>query len=102
MEAIHKWKHLEHKVQLLFTDIVMPDSVSGTMLVKQLLQLDPDLKVVYTSGYSPDAGSLDHVLREGVNFLPKPFTRDELLAIVQTTLGSRSSALGPLMVGTGA
>jgi DNA-binding NtrC family response regulator len=92
---------LDHRVQLLFTDIVMPDGVSGTMLAQQLLQLDLDLKVVYTSGYSPQAECNGQVLREGVNFLPKPFTRDDLLTIVQNALGSRNSAAVPVLTGVG-
>jgi DNA-binding NtrC family response regulator len=99
LEAIRKWKDLDHRVQLLFTDIVMPDGVSGTMLAQQLLQLDLDLKVVYTSGYSPQAECNGQVLREGVNFLPKPFTRDDLLTIVQNALGSRNSAAVPVLTG---
>jgi PAS domain S-box-containing protein len=101
LEAIRKWKDLDHRVQLLFTDIVMPDGVSGTMLAQQLLQLDLDLKVVYTSGYSPQAECNGQVLREGVNFLPKPFTRDDLLTIVQNALGSRNSAAVPVLTGVG-
>ena len=88
LEALRKWDDLTHEVHLLLTDIVMPDGVSGTMLGRQLLQRKSDLKVVYTSGYSPEAESNGQELREGVNFLPKPFTRDNLLAIVQRAIGS--------------
>ena len=100
-EALLKWKDITHKVRLLLTDMVMPEGISGPMLAKHLLRRQPDLRIVYTSGYSPDVVANGHVLKEGVNFLGKPFTQDRLLSTVQEALSSRTPALDLLPAGAG-
>jgi len=89
-DALSKWKNLPGKVSLLLTDLVMPDGVSGLMLAHRLLGLEPGLKVVYTSGYNPDAVASGNSLSEGVNFLPKPFNQDQLLETVRAALSAQS------------
>jgi PAS domain S-box-containing protein len=69
--------HLGH-IDLLLTDVVMPGG-TGRDLARQLAVERPDMKVLYTSGY-PEHGAPGRVLEDGVPFLPKPFTRDLLLA----------------------
>jgi PAS domain S-box-containing protein len=70
-------------VDLLLTDIVMPD-MSGDELARELRKARPDLRVVYMTGYS---GELDTaMLRLGGTVIHKPFTRDSLLAIVEEAL----------------
>ncbi len=72
-------------IDLLLTDVVMPGG-TGRDLARQLLGKRPELKVLYISGY-PEHGSPNRVLEAGVPFLPKPFTRDLLLAKLQEILG---------------
>ncbi len=64
-------------VSLLFTDVVMPD-MSGRALAEEALRRRPDLKVIFTTGFSRNAVIHNGVLDRGVNFLPKPFTIDQL------------------------
>ena len=70
---------------LLFTDVVMPD-MSGRELVEQVKVLKPDLRILYTTGYTRNAivhnGTLDH----GTELLSKPYTIEELAAKVRTIL----------------
>ena len=80
--------------------MVMPEGVGGLMLARHLLRRKPDLRVVYSSGYSPDVMANGHALKEGVNFLPKPFTPDRLLTTVQNALAAKASA--PELVPAGA
>jgi PAS domain S-box-containing protein len=76
----------ETKIDLLFTDIVMPGGMYGPELARQSLERDPKLKVLYTSGFP-------EVMRENIGSLPansrllaKPYTRAELAARVREVL----------------
>ncbi|MBA4100325.1 MAG: histidine kinase [Rhodospirillum sp.] len=65
------------RVALLFTDIVMPD-MNGRKLADEALKRRPDLRVIYTTGFTRNAVVHNGVLDPGVNFLPKPFTLQQL------------------------
>ncbi len=72
-------------VRLLFTYVVMPE-MSGRELVKEALSRRPDLKVVYTTGFSRNAVIHNGILDPDVNFLPKPFTVENLARKVRSVL----------------
>jgi hypothetical protein len=65
------------QVSLLFTDIVMPD-MGGRQLADAALKMRPDLKILFTTGYTRNAVVHNGVLDPGVNFLSKPFTLNQL------------------------
>lgn len=74
----------EDPVRLIITDVVMP-SMDGPTMVKELWRRDPQLKVLFTSGYSDDrlrqAG-----IDSGFDFLPKPYNRENLTYSLQKIL----------------
>lgn len=74
------------KFDLLFTDVVMPGPVSSTALAKQAKQLLPELKILFTSGYSYNALIIDGRLERGVNLLSKPYRHDELAMKIRQVL----------------
>jgi len=91
-DAILKWKDYGRNVRLLLTDMVMPGGISGVALARHLLRDKPALQVIYTSGYSPDVEANGDALKEGQNYLSKPFTQTSLLATVRNALHLKSSS----------
>ncbi len=75
----------EAGVKLLFTDVVMPD-INGKRLADEAVRRRPSLKVLFTTGYTPNAVVHGGVLDPGVNFISKPFTLDQLAAKVRAVL----------------
>jgi len=89
LAALQLWKEKSIRIDLLLTDMVMPDGISGRQLAEKLKIDNPDLKVVYTTGYSPDLMGQDIALREGVNFLQKPYPPKKLVETVRNGLESQ-------------
>jgi CheY-like chemotaxis protein len=73
-------------LDLLFTDVVMPN-LGGVELAQQLCASSPELKVLYTSGYT--YGKLECPADlDGAAFLAKPYSLDDMLSAVQDLLAS--------------
>lgn len=74
------------QIDLLFTDIVMPRGMGGRDLVVAARAMIPDLKVLYTSGYTENAVFHNGKLDQGVDLLSKPYKRQHLAAKVRKVL----------------
>jgi CheY-like chemotaxis protein len=72
-------------IDLLFTDVVMPE-VNGRKLADQALLLRPHLKVLFTTGYARSAVVHNGVLKAGVHLIGKPYTLDDLALRVRQVL----------------
>ncbi len=84
--ALEVWKNVGHEVDLLVTDLIMPEGILGGELAERLLALKPGLKVIFTSGYSPDMAGKDVSLMEGHNFMPKPYSIGKMAQLVRQCL----------------
>ena len=78
-------KKQKEPLELLITDVVQP-GMSGPMLADRLTALQPDLKVLYISGYDNTHVVQKYVVEKGHALLTKPFTIEELRAKVSTLL----------------
>jgi CheY-like chemotaxis protein len=85
-EAIQVCKERDMAVDLLLTDVVIPGGISGQQLVKLLTLFQPELKVLYMSGYPNHAIVQHEVLAEDNKFLQKPFTPADLAHKVREVL----------------
>ena len=86
VEALHvAQEHGGEKIHLLLTDVVMPQ-MGGKELADQLKIFRPDVKVLYTSGYTDDAIVHHGVLEPGTHFLQKPFSLKTLSHKVREVL----------------
>jgi CheY-like chemotaxis protein len=83
--ALKIWNECKQPVHLLFTDLVMPDGMSGFDLADRLHAGHPELKVIFTSGYSARAGTRVPLV-EGRNFLQKPYSSQKLALTVRNCL----------------
>jgi CheY-like chemotaxis protein len=88
--ALELWDKDKPQIDLLLTDMVMPDGMSGRQLAERLRADNPALRVLYTSGYSTDLLGKDLELEEGLNFLQKPYPPSKLVQTVRNALGLAS------------
>jgi two-component system cell cycle sensor histidine kinase/response regulator CckA len=87
VEAIEVLEKQGGEVDLVVSDVVMPE-MDGPTLLKELRRRNPDVKVIFVSGYAEDAFQ-KHLPEHGqFAFLPKPFTLKQLVAAVKETMAS--------------
>jgi len=72
-------------IDLVLTDVVMPE-MNGRDLIKNLLSIYPDMRRLFMSGYTADIIAHHGVLDEGVQFIQKPFSMEDLAAKVREAL----------------
>jgi len=86
VSALKIWQEQHAMIDLLFTDMVMPGGISGRDLAFRLQAEKPELKVIYSSGYTDDMLGEGSPLRNNPNFLEKPFDAHKLLKRVRDCL----------------
>jgi DNA-binding NtrC family response regulator len=73
---------------------MLPGGLSGIELARELRRRDPQLCVIYTSGYGPGYNAPDITLTEGENFLAKPYVLSRLIGTVRRVLDQRALEQG--------
>jgi two-component system cell cycle sensor histidine kinase/response regulator CckA len=87
--ALEKWAQKKGQIDLLLTDLMLPDGMNGRELAGKLLDDNPDLKVVFTTGYSYEEACKGMPLPEGFHFLQKPYPPSTLLQTIKLALQTK-------------
>ena len=85
-EALKLWTKHRNEIDLLLTDMVMPNGMTGCELSQRLLVDQPNLPVIYSSGYSIELTAPGFNENERLVFLPKPYLTGQLLTVVDRCL----------------
>ncbi len=84
-EALRTFQQPGASWKLVLSDVVLPDD-GGINLIRQLRLKQPDLEAILFSGYGDERANLDQIQRDGLRFLPKPYTAVDLLHLVWETI----------------
>ncbi|HUP53715.1 MAG TPA: PAS domain S-box protein [Longimicrobiales bacterium] len=85
LEALELIESGDHRPDLVFTDVVMP-GLRGPDLAARLKELRPDIKVLFTTGYTSDMAFRHQLLEGDAELLTKPYTLDDLAKMVRSVL----------------
>jgi len=85
LEAINLLQS-EKPFALLFTDVILPGNINGADIAATAKMKYPDIKIIFTTGYSQDVLMKDGTIEQSTTIVNKPYTRSELLDIIRTTL----------------
>ncbi len=85
IEALEALEAKNGAVDLVVSDVVMPE-MDGPTLLKTMRGRNPDLKIIFVSGYAEDAFEKSLPENQQFAFLPKPFTLSQLVAAVKETM----------------
>jgi two-component system, cell cycle sensor histidine kinase and response regulator CckA len=73
---------------LVFTDVVLPDA-SGLSMIERMLEINPSVRVLVTSGYTDTKSQWSSIQQKGLRFLQKPYTLADLLRTIRTQLTAK-------------
>jgi two-component system cell cycle sensor histidine kinase/response regulator CckA len=86
-EALEIVKDGASKIDLIITDVVMPN-MDGPTMVRHVKAMTPDMRVIFMSGYAEEAFRKNDQSSEDIHFLPKPFGLKQLAAKVKEVLSA--------------
>lgn len=84
-DAVIRFKENKDKIDLVILDVIMPKK-NGKMVYDDIKKLWPEIKAIFTSGYTKDFVDKKGILEEGINFIPKPISANELLRKIRKVL----------------
>lgn len=85
IEALGVFEQQMHSISLVIMDVVMP-RMGGKDVMSRLREIKPDIKILFTSGYSSGGIHTNFILEEGLDFIQKPYDADALRARVRYVL----------------
>ncbi|NTW52625.1 MAG: PAS domain-containing protein [Chlorobiaceae bacterium] len=93
-KAIQTAEELRNQIDLVVTDTIFSDQIS-LKLMSRLLELNPDMKTLFMSGYCPEPIEQLKLFEDGINFIQKPFGIDLFLKAVQQTISTDTTDQQP-------
>jgi PAS domain S-box-containing protein len=97
-DALRVWESNRDSIDLLITDVIMP-LMSGAQLAEALTAMQPDLKVLYISGYTDEVIARHGVLGAETQLLQKPFSRKALGSKIRKLLDTGETPAGKIRAG---
>ena len=88
--AIDMWQQRRGEFDLLFSDMVMPEGLTGLDLAKKFKKEKPNLKVIISSGYSAEIAGESRLDADGIAYLQKPYPVGALAKTVRDCLDGKS------------
>ncbi|HEY4199875.1 MAG TPA: response regulator [Devosiaceae bacterium] len=86
-EALEVLDEINNRIDLIISDVVMPE-MDGPALLKRVRQRLPDIKVIFVSGYAEESVRKDIEDDQSVEFLPKPYSLDQINSKVKEVLSA--------------
>ncbi len=90
VDAINKFMEDKNGIQILLFDLIMPKK-NGKEAYEEIRKMRPDIKVLFTSGYTADIIHAKGILEEGINLISKPVSPDDLLRKLREVLDRGTS-----------
>ncbi len=87
-DAVCKARECADRIDILVTDVIMP-GVNGRDLARRILEVCPDIAILYMSGYTADVISQHGMVKENIHFIQKPFDLPGLSVAVREAMNSR-------------
>jgi len=85
-EALELLSSFDGGLDLFLSDLIMPN-MNGRELISKLLEIRPNVEVLYMSGYSSNVVSNKNILDDSINFIQKPFNKSDLLRKISDIIG---------------
>jgi PAS domain S-box-containing protein len=90
-QALTIWREHREKVDLLFTDMVMPEGLTGLELAERLIMEKPSLKIIISSGYSTEFSAHGVTTESGFIYLPKPSSSAIIASTVRNCIAQKNA-----------
>ena len=90
-DALDKFPHNKDSIDLVLMDVVMP-RMGGKDVMEEMQKVRPDIKILFTSGYSEKGIHTNFILEAGLEFIPKPYSTDALRSRVRSILDGQNTA----------
>ena len=87
LTAISFCQKNDSPIDLLFTDIVMP-KMNGIELSNKVKAINPKIKILFMSGYSPEINKKNYIVPKGTHFIEKPFSKNNLALKIENILNN--------------